>query len=134
VAKEPAAIRKTPVKRFLNFLADLIAASMDRGSHGCKQIFVPRTEYAVHFPHRFLNDAGERASPTRMDGGYGSLPAVRHDHWHAVGRANRKQDSRFTGDQSVARRVVGGQCGKRQTSWQILKFPSASSLHLIDAR
>jgi hypothetical protein len=90
-----------------DFRANFITAAADRGADGSEQVGGPGAEVHLHFPDGFDSDAGEGATPSGVNGGYGAVFGVDKEYGNTVGGLDAEEEAGTVGGGGVARH--GGQ-------------------------
>jgi hypothetical protein len=85
-----------------DFGADFVAAAADGGADGGQQVTGPRTEVHLHLADGFDDDAAERAAPSGVDGGDGTLLRIREKDGDAIGGLDGEKQALAIGGRSVA--------------------------------
>src|ERR1700689_893335 len=80
LAEEGVALHKLACKSFHDFLTDLVAAAPDRGSENSHLVPRIRPKDASQLAHRFFDDPGQGAAPSRMDRPHYAEPRVGYEH------------------------------------------------------
>jgi len=90
-----------------DFGADFVTAAADRGTDGGEQVGGLGFEVHLHLADGFDGDAGEGATPSGVDGGYGAVFGVDEEDGDAVGGLDGEEQAGTVGGGGVAR--PGGQ-------------------------
>ena len=91
-----------------DFGADFVTAAADRGADGSEQVGGFGFEVHLHLADGFEGDAGERAAPSGVDGGYDAVFGVDEEDGDAVGGLDAEEEAGAVGGGSVALAGLGG--------------------------
>ena len=82
--------------------ADLVATGADGRAESGKEIGGFAAKFKAQAAHRLFGDAGERALPTRMNGGDGALFGIDEKDWNAIGGLHGEKQPGTIRDGGVA--------------------------------
>ena len=85
-----------------DFGADFVTAATDGGADGGKEVGGFGFEVHLHLADGFDGDAGERAAPPGVNGGYGAVFGVDEEYGYAVGSLDAEQEAGAVGGGSIA--------------------------------
>jgi hypothetical protein len=116
-----------------HFVAHFIAAGSNRRAKGGQQITPAGAKDTDHLTHGFFHDPGERASPSRMNGGYNAMAWVGQKDRHAISRPDGKQNTRLIRQEGIALgQSAAGSGRSRITGGPILEFSSSPAHNLVN--
>jgi len=95
------------------FRADFVAAGADGRAESGKEIGGFAAKFKAQAAHGLFGDTGERALPTRMNGGDGALFGIDEKDWNAIGSLHGKEQAGTIRDGSVAFARVSGRGGEK---------------------
>ena len=102
LVKESVARAELAAKSLDHFFADFVAAPADRGSERRHQVLRPRPEGASHFAGGLPDHARQGSAPACMNRGDRVLPAICDQDRQAIRNADRQENSRLRGNESIA--------------------------------
>lgn len=90
------------------FGADFVTAATNGGPDSGEEISGIAAKFEAHPANRFFGDAGERALPTRMNGGDRAFFGIHEKNGNAIGRLHREKQARAIRGGGVALARVRG--------------------------
>ena len=96
-------IGKLRLKLDGNFGADFVAAAADGRADDGEEVGGPGGEVHLHLADGFDHDAGEGATPSSVDGGYGAFLGIDEKDGDAVGGLDAEEEAGTVGGGGVAR-------------------------------
>ena len=93
-----------------DFGADFVAAASDGRADGGEEVGRLGFEVHLHLADGFDDDASEGASPSGVNGGYGTLFGVSEEDGDAIGGLDGQEEAGVVGDGGVAAAKSGGRC------------------------
>jgi len=95
------------------FRSHFVAARADGGAERGKEIGRPAAEFEAHPAYGLFGDAGERALPTRMDGGDSAFLGIHEKDRNAIGRLHGEKQAWAIRYGGVAFARAGGGGGEK---------------------
>lgn len=88
--------------------ANFVATAADRRAKRGEQIGRIGSEFHLHFSDGLADNALERATPARMDGGDSTFSGIDEKNGNAIGGLDAQEETRLVRHRSVAAAGIGG--------------------------